>query len=78
MRCDNCDSRYCGTVCHADDPRYAYVVGTGYVPLEVAHSALQQGRSVDWPQSPVWATLHAMGRHGWMPVRDRGAQREAG
>ena len=52
-RCPNCDSRYCRTVCHADNPRYAYVVGVGYVPVAVAGEYYLMEYPVDWRASSV-------------------------
>lgn len=66
MRCYECDSRYCGATCSATEPDFGYVPGMGWRHIDICWEQYQQGRSVEWPQSPYWGN----GQAGWMPVRD--------
>lgn len=76
MRCLTCDSRYCPpSHCAAEfdsqgTSTKAYVVGTGYVSIDRAYALQQEGRAVDWPQSPNRTLMRETGRKFWSPVRE--------
>lgn len=52
-RCVNCDARYCGSTCYADNPLYVYVAGRGWTNWNAAVALEEQGYRVDWRRSRV-------------------------